>query len=249
MSEVKKVAVFYERKFLDRILASYTIQYEIDGHFVSEKRHLRLTDMEGVRPPPVDLIRLPIVLWTFAKSKAQPIIQPPVPFLSSEATQFLDSITSAGMDVIEFGGGNSTLWFLNKSVNLTTVESDERWASHIMSAAKRAYDSDVIESQFRLHTLRNEAALSFLNAQTDNSFDIAFIDSGEGIDRLMFLERVVSKMRQSGWICLDNSDVPWHREGKKMMSKYACKQVTGYSYLTSCKVTQTCFWSLSSLSQ
>ena len=245
---ISNYRMYYARPILDRILSSYTIEYEENGVIVSKKVHLRLTDRDGNRPELSDLLNIPKVFLTYLRSKINPILDPPVPFLNCGAASFLASILSREMEVIEFGGGNSTLWFLKQGVNLTTIESDEKWASYIKSGIARCGGLDTNDMRFNFKLLNMQETVDFLHSNDDESFDLAFIDSGRDTDRTVLLEHVLPKVRKGGWICFDNTDHPDRPPfsgAQVIMRRHEMKRFVGYSYLASCKITQTCFWHLS----
>ncbi len=233
---------YYARPILDRILASYTHEYEENGVTVSKKTHLRLTDMDGNRPELSDLLNIPKVFLTYLRSKINPILDPPVPFLNCRAASFLASIISREMKVIEFGGGNSTLWFLKQGVNLTTFELNEDWRSYITTGIARSRGLNKNDMKFSFKVSNMQEAVDSLRSYDDESFDLAFIDNSG--DRMVYLEHVLPKVRKGGWICFDNTDNPKHADAQVFMRRHEKKRFIGYSYLSSCKITQTCFWHL-----
>lgn len=51
----------------------------------------------------------------------------PIPWYTFAATEFLSSIDFSDCQVLEYGSGNSTLWWQRKVKKLVSVESDRAW--------------------------------------------------------------------------------------------------------------------------
>lgn len=55
----------------------------------------------------------------------------PVPWFTYSATRYLSSIVQSNYRVLEFGAGNSTLWWAERVSEVITVEHDPNWADKV----------------------------------------------------------------------------------------------------------------------
>jgi len=122
-----------------------------------------------------------------------------LPWLSEDATNFLESVLNKNMTVCEFGGGGSTLWFAPRVKTVITFENNADWRDMIR---QKAPDNVVLipSSHWDMIT----------------TCDLLFID-GEPVeyraDWLREAEGIASK-----WIVLDNANRPEYvteRDGLK----------------------------------
>jgi hypothetical protein len=58
----------------------------------------------------------------------------PIPWITYPAVYFLEQRIRPEMTVFEFGAGNSTLWWAERTRHVTTVEHDASWAARISEA-------------------------------------------------------------------------------------------------------------------
>ena len=117
------VTAHYRTPVVDQLLGRTTLEWTTDeGEKESLSASLRFTDYEGNFPSAYSLMRLPYVVKTWFQTRKSPILPKPVPFIVLDAIKFLDKIVQPGMSVVEAGGGNSTLWFLEKGAKVTNYE-------------------------------------------------------------------------------------------------------------------------------
>src|SRR5690348_13647527 len=55
----------------------------------------------------------------------------PLPWITYPAMEFLDSFDWNGVDVLEWGAGNSTLWWIERGARLFSVEHDAGWVAEL----------------------------------------------------------------------------------------------------------------------
>ena len=55
----------------------------------------------------------------------------PVPWYTYPTTEFLSHLDLAGFNIIEYGSGNSTLWWAGRAKQVTSVEHDETWHNRV----------------------------------------------------------------------------------------------------------------------
>ena len=146
------------------------------GENAARKSRTRFTDLDGYSPSPYSVLRLPASIWSKWRRRSQLLMSDPMPWLVYDAIAFLEDKVGPDCRILEVGGGNSSIWFLQKGAWVTSLESDELWAEAIKS---RVRDDAKIQDPSR-HTLVNLAgddAIEYIAALEDQAFDIALIDS------------------------------------------------------------------------
>lgn len=108
--------------------------------------------------------------------------------------------------VLEFGGGGSTLWFLEQGAEVVTVEHHPQWADHLRQVIgtprwtllERSLESD---------------AAGYVGAADefdDEHFDLVLVD---GRERVRCAHASLSKVRPGGLLIFDDTDRDRYREG------------------------------------
>lgn len=130
----------------------------------------------------------------------------PIPWYTYPAIEQLGKWDFSAKDVLEYGSGNSTLWWSRRARFVTSIESDEQWHDVV----KRRMGDNVrlllarVDQQLKpQHDLdRYVGAIDALG-----SFDVVIID-GEAMNhvRLQCASRALSHLRDGGLIIVDNSD-------------------------------------------
>ena len=238
-SSSESVRTYYQRPFLDRIFGKYTVEWSNNKIQI----YSRLQDFEGYLPSFLSILYLPKIIWTYLATRRQPILKHPIPFLCVDAVRFLDSVTRSDMRVLEIGGGNSTLWFLYKGMNVITIENSEEWASAIERHIG-SLDNPRLAENHHMEIKEGTEAITYIENMPDESFDIILVDClNEFTSRRLCLRAARRKVRKGGWLVLDNSDYPIHWAGVDMMTDRKRIRLTGYAYMT-LSVCQTSFWQM-----
>ncbi len=238
------VSAKYTHPVIDRVLGRTTLAWTCDDGSRKElKASLRFTDYEGYPPSLFSLLRLPYVFKTWMQTRTSPILSEPVPFIVLDAIRFLDKIVQPGMQVVEAGGGNSTLWFLEKGATVTTYEHNERWAGHVMSTV-RMNPLRYHEKNIRMKVLQGEAATADMALIADKSLDIALVDCMNDFTRRNECMRVLmSKVKPGGWLVLDNSDNPVNWLGADLLEGREVHRFSGFAPM-GLFVCQTTCWKM-----
>lgn len=159
-------------------------------------RKTRLHDQKGNLVPVRELRHVPRVCWqTLARFAFGAL--PIEPWWNFAAIERVSEIVNPGMDVLEFGAGQSTLWLAQRVRSVVSIESDPAWAERVRLQARRL---DLTNIDLRLRNLDDYADC---NDFPDGHFDFCVID---GAARGRCAETAFPKVRKGGWIYLDNSD-------------------------------------------
>lgn len=234
----------YKNPVMDKLLGRTTLEWQCDdGHREELTANLRFTDYEGNLPSVYSIAMLPYVMKTYFDSKRSPLMKNPVPFIVMDAIRFMDKLIHPGMRVLEIGGGNSSLWFLDRAVNLTTYEHDAQWASMVMDTVKNN-PNRYLSDRFTLRVMHGDQTVEDLKKLDDGHFDIVLVDSMNDFTRRNdCIRAAMSKVKQGGWLVLDNSDNPVNWYGADLLRGKEMHKFTGFAPM-SLFVCQTTFWKI-----
>lgn len=118
----------------------------------------------------------------------------PIPLISYGLTEYLLSLELSTLDVLELGGGQSTLFWSGKAQQVLTLEHSPDWIRALQSANL---------SNVRVVPVEQDGYVEAI-AAVSNQFDIIVIDCAA--NRYECACVVESKLRAGGLIVLDNSD-------------------------------------------
>jgi hypothetical protein len=118
----------------------------------------------------------------------------PIPWLTYPSIEYLSSFNFSGKTVLEFGSGNSTLWWENTGAIVTSIEHDEYWYTKMLS---RVNSAKIILEKGSNYDLYLEDPLK--------EFQIIIVDGG---DRVSAGKAAVLHLQRSGGglLILDNSN-------------------------------------------
>ena len=134
----------------------------------------------------------------------------PIPWYTYPAIDFLLSREFSQKEVLEFGGGHSTLWWAERAKWVITFEEDLDWFSNLSGKCPSNVDliyMPLVGAEVTCQSIR--AALKEKNA---DKFDIIVID---GLYRCELIEVAVDYLRDGGLIICDNGEGYGFFEGFK----------------------------------
>ena len=126
----------------------------------------------------------------------------PLPWYTYPAIDFLSGVDFSGQSVLEFGAGQSTLWWAERAAHVFSVEQDAPWFEAVRKAVKN-------KSNVEVH-LRQES-LKFAATPLGRTFDVIVIDGG---DRFLCAQAALKMLQAGGVIVLDNAEGFWGDEGR-----------------------------------
>lgn len=147
--------------------------------------------------------------------KESSILGNPIPWFTYPAIDFLDERIKNNLDVLEFGSGNSTLWFAKRAKSVLSIESNQIWFDKIKSLVPS-------NSRLLLNCVDNENHYHRIINKIDDKFDIVLVDA---IDRVNCMISSVKLLRSGGIIILDNSDRSLYNDGMNFLIKNNFKKI------------------------
>ncbi|GAB4401195.1 MAG: hypothetical protein OHK0053_23590 [Microscillaceae bacterium] len=134
----------------------------------------------------------------------------PLPWFTYPAIEYLSQLDLSQKDVLEWGSGNSSLFFAKRVKSIVSIESDKNWFEEI---SKQKYDNqEIIFSEIDNY----EEQPKFLNKR----FDVVIID---GKKRYECAKVAGNYINEGGIIILDNSD--WYKNSARTLRKLGLIQV------------------------
>ena len=127
----------------------------------------------------------------------------PLPWYTYPSIAFLAQHDFSDADVLEFGGGQSTLWWSGRARSVTCLESDPDWCKKL---AKKANDRAEV-----VHVTSPAHAAQILG---DRLFDIIVVDDGSGVGpsgRVANAQTAFPRIRPDEMVIIDNSDADYCR--------------------------------------
>ena len=124
----------------------------------------------------------------------------PIPWLTYPAVDFLRGLDLGAASVLEFGSGQSTLWFSARARSVVSLEWQREWYDYV-----RAQLGGNVRLILSDHT-PERAAIG------DGPFDVVLVD---GLHRLRAAEIAADLVAPDGLVMLDNSEGDWGPAGTK----------------------------------
>ncbi len=157
-------------------------------------RKSRLHDEKGNFAPVSEIVRLPIIiLQAIIKKLFQ--FYPSAPCIIYGARKALDSIINNNMFLVEFGSGQSTLWYAKRCKKIISHETTDKWFQKVSNNLLRANCTNVKLIKWDGESISN-------NIKTPPP-DLIIID---GIRRDICVDYAIKVATNSTWVYLDNSD-------------------------------------------
>ncbi|PCI35943.1 MAG: hypothetical protein COB60_01190 [Flavobacteriaceae bacterium] len=233
----------YYKYGFDKLFGRYRVTWKDDINEYTVKSLSRISDFDGYLPKISSFKDIILAISTYLESRKGFILRKPIPFIVFDAIKKLDTIISPKDKVLEFGSGNSTLWFLKKQCRITSIEHSLTWYKVLNDHINPLrYDEDTLD-HFSYIISENKNTWKLIEEMDDESLDLVLVDgANEFNNRNECIERSFSKLKKGGWMVLDNSDHPNNWPGGLYMdSKYERIRFTGFAAM-GLYVSQTSFW-------
>jgi len=174
--------------------------------------------------------------WSSALQPGSNSVADEQPWITFPAIDFLKGYINTGTKVFEYGGGGSTLFFVNRAKVVITVEHDKTWFNALQTviANKKIanWQGNLIEPEavslkapldaadpdhyytgdkvFMENTFKMYATA--IDKYADEYFDIVLVD---GRSRPSCIQHSLPKIKKGGLLILDNADRKYYLEKTK----------------------------------
>ncbi len=122
----------------------------------------------------------------------------PLPMYSYPAIEYLDQLDFARSRVLEFGSGQSTLWWAGRAAHVTSVEHDDWWVRRLADAGLA---NVTCLFAMRQHIATADGYIGVVPA--DQRFDVVALDGLHYYDCARAARRLLAP---GGLVILDNAD-------------------------------------------
>jgi hypothetical protein len=180
-----------------------------------------------------------------------------VPWITFEAKKWLSTFLTKDMVVFEWGSGGSTIYISKRVKRLISVEHDPEWYNKVQKAIKdngisnceyllkepsllSDSEQNFQDPKYYLSGLSNYKGMSFetyvkvIDSFPDETFDLVIVD---GRARPSCILHSLNKVRNGGYLMLDNSDREEYCRGVNLLTGWDQKDFFGpgpyarYSYV------------------
>jgi len=166
----------------------------------------------------------------------------PIPWYTYPAIEQLSSWDFGDCDVLEYGSGNSTLWWMNRAKSVTSIESSPPWYEYVSKAVKD--NCTMLLSPVDMDTDDEKQLADYIQRVNQlGSFDVIIID---GVNkpgaRMACTKEALSHLRPGGLFIVDNAD--WLPDTCKYMRDAGFMEIdfTGLSPLNTHAETTSIFF-------
>jgi len=151
----------------------------------------------------------PRYLYDRARAIAHQRRHPDAPSLTAEATRLLVSLLRSADRGVEWGSGNSTIWFARRTAHLVSFETNEAYYPQVQAELARAGLGNV---DYRLMAFTDSPDEEAMHGSewvrssgqfADRSLDYALVDSSP---RGCLAAAIAPKIKSGGLLILDNAD-------------------------------------------
>jgi predicted O-methyltransferase YrrM len=202
--------------------------------------------------------------WKASLGNDRSPLKDEMPWLTFSAIDFLDKILTSDSKVFEYGAGGSTLFFAKIVDRVVSVEHDvewfkitektieshgyKNWTGHLVESK---YDETLCEADSADPNLYASSDVNFkcssfqdyvltIDNYQDEYFDLVIVD---GRSRPSCVKRAMSKVKQKGYLLLDNAERESYSLAYKLLDnneweKHSFSGPVPYNYCFS----ETCMW-------
>lgn len=125
----------------------------------------------------------------------------PLPWYTYPSIDFLNHRNFDNKKVLEFGGGQSTLWWAGKAKRVITLEGDQQWYEKLKLKIPGNVDLNYVSMEDREKNISQ--VKDSLSAKKISKYDVIVID---GLYRFEMINIAVSYLADNGVIICDNAE-------------------------------------------
>ncbi len=125
----------------------------------------------------------------------------PLPWYTYPAIDFLRYRSYENRTVLEFGAGQSTLWWAHRAARVLALEGDVSWAEKLRPNLPSNVELALVPMENP--SVCTEAVNRTLDANRDTQFDVVVID---GLWREQMIDIAARVVKETGFIVCDNAE-------------------------------------------
>ena len=153
--------------------------------------------------------------WTNSINFSRPVDRNniPIPWLTYPFISFIEERLNKNFNVLEFGSGNSTLYFSHKIEKIVSFENDKKWFQLIQKE---------IPNNIELHLCKDCRNVKNILSVKKQYFDIILID---GFDRNEATFMSLEYLKNTGILVLDDSERSEYNPTIKLLMQKGYKKI------------------------
>jgi len=157
----------------------------------------------------------------------------PIPWWTYASIQFIDQVVPHNAKVLEIGGGNSTIYWLNRGNSVLTLETSPEWIVQILRS------TNPVGNQSELVHIVEHSVELITEVLGDRTFDVIVNDGPD--NRIDIADLLLSRIRPNGMLIWDNSERPEYHskiaeiknKGWHEISFFGLGPINAYAFATS----------------
>lgn len=134
----------------------------------------------------------------------------PLPWYTYPSIDFLKYRSYEDKVVLEFGGGQSTLWWAHRAKKIVTLEGDKEWYEKIKGKMPDNVDLSYVSMESKEANICQVKEV--LNNKDFDKYDVIIID---GLYRFEMIDIAINHLKEDGIIICDNAEGYGFYEGFK----------------------------------
>ena len=141
------------------------------------------------------------------------------PWMVPAAVAYLGRAIRPDWTVLELGAGASTRWYAQRAARVTSIEHDPAWRDRV--------SAELSAEGLRNCEVRLVEAQRFpdvVAAEPDGAFDLVVVD---GAERMACLAAAKEKVKDGGYLVLDDSDWPEHDGADRVLAGWEARRFVG----------------------
>lgn len=146
----------------------------------------------------------------------------PLPWYTFPCIDMLSQKTFSNRSVLEFGSGQSTLWWSKHAAKVTSLENDPSWYERVRKSLPANASVSLIADWF----MRDDPI------ERSDTFDVIIVD---GLDRARGTELAIKHLAPDGALIIDNSEGYWSLDGSypiiDMLNKHGFQRIDFYGFV------------------
>ena len=152
---------------------------------------------------------------SFCSKSAINTLHEPIPWINYSMLHFLTPRLPKNISILEFGGGNSTLYWATKVNQVVTVEHDALWIDYLKDKFSNIPNIHLI-------TANSDEGYETAPRNLNKKFQFIVID---GIRRIECANYAINLLSPEGCILFDDTQFSEHKEIFEIMKKNEFKEL------------------------
>lgn len=153
----------------------------------------RLLDIQGNSAPQIRILDQLGQARSIREKKPVDVDGNPIPWFTYPSIEYLNQLDLTDYDILEWGSGNSTIYFAKRAKSILTIEHNKEWYEDI----KASFGSNVT------YIFAQDQEYIEYPKRVNKKFDLIIVD---GINRFECLKEGIYLIKEKGLIIYDNSD-------------------------------------------